>query len=106
MCACNAGAERLVKHLSSCQVPLAVATGSNQLEFALKSQSHKPLFALFHHCVLAGTDPEVKQSKPAPDCFLVAAARFPDKPAPAQVCIYLYSGLHVNILNSEYICVL
>lgn len=41
---------------------------------------------MFKHVVLASSDPEVKQGKPAPDVFLVCAGRFPDNPDPAKVC--------------------
>lgn len=36
--------------------------------------------------VMGSTDKEVKYGKPHPDIFLVAAARFPDKPHPSKVC--------------------
>lgn len=54
----------------------------------VKIQHHKELFNLFHHKVCGSTDPEVKEGKPAPDIFLVAAARFPDKPNPANCLVF------------------
>lgn len=75
------GAERLIKHLSSKKVPIAIATGSARSGFDKKT-SHigdilrKP----FCHHVYAGSDPEVKHGKPQPDVFLVAAKRFENPP--------------------------
>lgn len=79
------GAERLVKHLRNHGIPIATATGSHTQSFQLKTSSHKDLFSLFHHSVLSGDDPECKHGKPAPDCFLLAAQRFPDNPHPSKV---------------------
>lgn len=82
------GAERLVKHLHKNGVPIATATGSHTQSFELKTSGHKDLFSLFHHCVLSGDDPECKHGKPAPDCFLLAAQRFPDNPDPSKVLVF------------------
>ena len=38
------------------------------------------LFYYFQHEVFSSEDPDVKHGKPAPDCFLVAASRFPNPP--------------------------
>ena len=80
-----AGAEKLVKHLHNHNVPIAIATGSHKEEYVLKTQNHQDIFGLFSHSVLSSEDPDVKDGKPAPDCFLVAAERFPHKPNPEQV---------------------
>ncbi|XP_048746881.1 pseudouridine-5'-phosphatase-like [Ostrea edulis] len=82
------GAERLVKHLRNHGIPIATATGSHTQSFQLKTSSHKDLFSLFHHSVLSGDDPECKHGKPAPDCFLLAAQRFPDNPHPSKVLVF------------------
>jgi pseudouridine-5'-monophosphatase len=82
------GAERLVRHLHAHHIPMALATGSHMREFELKTARHKELFSLFSHTVCSSDDPEVKNGKPAPDCFLVAASRFPDKPLPKNVLVF------------------
>ncbi|KAL8600689.1 hypothetical protein ACOMHN_006755 [Nucella lapillus] len=82
------GAEKLVRHLHKHEVPMALASGSDHENFALKTQSHQDLFGLFLHAVLSSSDPEVKHGKPAPDCFLVAAARFADSPKPENVLVF------------------
>lgn len=81
------GAEKLVRHLHKHKIPIAVATSSAQGAFAQKTQNYKELFSCFHHIVTGGSDPDVKNGKPAPDIFLVCASRFPDKPKPEQVVI-------------------
>lgn len=79
------GAERLLKHLHDTNVPFALATSSSKEIAEIKMANHAAFFDLFHHKVMGSTDPDVKVGKPAPDIFLVAAQRFPDKPDPANV---------------------
>lgn len=82
------GAERLVRHLHSNNVPIAIATGSGDKNFKLKTDHLKEFIALFHHVVLSSSDPEVKRGKPAPDAFLICASRFPDKPSNEKILVF------------------
>lgn len=75
------GAERLIKHLSKHNIPMAIATGAAKAAFERKTGHlgdilRKP----FKHHVFAGSDPEVKKGKPHPDVFDVAARRFDPPP--------------------------
>lgn len=51
---------------------MAVATGSGRHFFELKSQKHQNIFKFFK-AIVTGDDPGVKDSKPAPDVYLMAA---------------------------------
>ncbi|KAJ8683969.1 hypothetical protein QAD02_019761 [Eretmocerus hayati] len=82
------GAERLLRHLKKHNVPIALATSSSADSFALKTKHLTEVFDLFHHKVLGGSDPDVKQGKPHPDIFLVAAKRFPDSPDPSKCLVF------------------
>ncbi|KAJ3020474.1 Pseudouridine-5'-phosphatase [Thoreauomyces humboldtii] len=65
------GVERLIKHLKSNSIPIAVATSSTHPKFLLKTSRHRDLFALFDS-ITCGDDPLVRNGKPSPDIFLVA----------------------------------
>lgn len=82
------GAERLIKHLHEHDVPFCLATSSGQEMANIKMNSHPELFKLFNHKVMGSTDPEVRDGKPAPDIFLVAASRFPDQPHPKKCLVF------------------
>ncbi|XP_061387313.1 probable pseudouridine-5'-phosphatase isoform X1 [Musca vetustissima] len=82
------GAERLLRHLHKHNIPFCLATSSGQDMVEIKITHHQEIFKLFHHRVCGSTDPDVKQGKPAPDIFLVAASRFPDKPDPSQCLVF------------------
>mmetsp|Transcript_14483 Transcript_14483/g.31463 ORF Transcript_14483/g.31463 Transcript_14483/m.31463 type:complete len:240 (+) Transcript_14483:61-780(+) len=63
------GVERLIRHLSTSGVPIAVATASHRRHFELKTLQHQELFGLFRVII---TGDQVKVGKPAPDIFLMA----------------------------------
>jgi len=82
------GAERLIRHLAAHGIPMALASGASLKEHTWKTTNHQELFSVFKHAVLTSSDPEVKHGKPAPDCFLIAAGRFLDKPLPEKVLVF------------------
>lgn len=65
-----------------------MATSSGEEMVEIKITNHREVFKLFHHRVCGSSDPEVKQGKPAPDIFLIAAARFPDQPQPSKCLVF------------------
>lgn len=99
------GAEKLIRHLDDHNIPIALASGSDNWGFTRKTAAHKELFSLFHHTVLSSDDPDVKQGKPSPDCFIVAAKRFDDSPQHNKILVFedapngaeagLAAGMHV-----------
>lgn len=82
------GVERLLRHLSSHNVPIALATSSSKVMYDLKTIRHTKLFELFDHKVYGSSDAEVIHGKPAPDIFIVAARRFADKPSPSKCLVF------------------
>jgi len=69
------GVEKLVRHLHTHGIPMAVATGSQRRNFVLKTSHLDSLFALFGGNVVCGDDERILpgRGKPNPDVFLVAA---------------------------------
>nr|CAH7718333.1 unnamed protein product [Callosobruchus chinensis] len=107
------GAKDLVKHLAKHDIPMAVATSSSQEAMEMKTKKLQDVFKHFHHIVCGSTDPEVKHGKPAPDIFLLAAARFPDKPDPSVCLVFedapngiqgaISAGMQAVMVPAEYI---
>ncbi len=90
------GAERLIRLLHQNRIPIAVATSSDKELFALKITRHRSWFSLFN-VIVTGDDTEVKQGKPAPDIFLVAARRLAATPAQTLVFEDAPSGLAAGL---------
>jgi pseudouridine 5'-phosphatase len=78
------GAERLIRHLHANKISICVATSSGNESVKVKTSKHTELFKFFHH-ITCGNDPEIKNGKPAPDIFLLAASRFEPKADPTKV---------------------
>ena len=74
------GTVRLTKHLKQHNIPQAIATSSSKHHFELKTAHHQEWFKLFDRLIL-GDDPAIRQGKPAPDIFLLAAKRLNASPA-------------------------
>lgn len=70
------GAVRLVQHLKRHRLPIAIATGSNRVNYELKSRNLPQLFSHFEGCVVCGDDWQLKRGKPHPDPFCLAAYRY------------------------------
>jgi HAD superfamily hydrolase (TIGR01509 family) len=91
-----AGARQLVDHCARNGIPMALATSSAREAVALKAAPHPWLSQI--EVRVHGDDPELRAGKPAPDVFLLAAARlggtadarcwaFEDSPAGAEAAL-------------------
>lgn len=85
-----------MKHLHENNVPIALATSSSKESVEVKTTHHRELFNLFGHKVMGSSDPDVKEGKPAPDIFLVAAKRFEGNPDPANVSEVDHADLDIE----------
>ena len=102
-----AGAPELVRRCAELAIPMALATSSARAAVALKAAPH-PWLELITVRV-HGDDPELREGKPAPDVFLLAAARlgqapgscwaFEDSPAGAKAADA--AGCRVHVLLPE-----
>ena len=68
------GAKALTTHFFQSGIPQAIATSSSSPMFEAKHEKHKQWFSQFKQ-IVRGDDPELKEGKPAPDIFLLAAGR-------------------------------
>ena len=94
------GAELIVEALHARGIPLAIGTSSSKPLCDLKLSGHA--FRARFGVVVCSDDPEVRFAKPAPDIFLIAAARlgadpercvvFEDTPKGVQAA--LAAGMH------------
>jgi HAD superfamily hydrolase (TIGR01509 family) len=102
-----AGAERLVRSCHRLGVPMALATSSSRSAVELKAAPH-PWLELITTRV-HGDDAELGAGKPAPDVFLLAAARLGVEPtacwafedSPAGATAAAAAGCRVHVLISE-----
>ncbi|CAK6695976.1 HAD family phosphatase [Synechococcus sp. CCY9201] len=99
-----AGAPELVQRCHQLGIPMALATSSAEASVAIKAAPH-PWLSLIVERVY-GDDPELRQGKPAPDIFQLAAQRlgvnpgdcwaFEDSQAGCRSA--LAAGCHVHVL--------
>lgn len=66
------GAMELIDKLDRLNVPMAIATSSREAAVNVKRLKHEPLFQKMKY-VICGDNPEVREGKPAPDIYLLAA---------------------------------
>jgi len=78
------GAKEMTTHFFKLGIPQALATSSSSPMFEAKFEKHKKWFSQFAQ-IVKGDDPELKEGKPAPDIFLLAAKRLGVDPAECLV---------------------
>ena len=83
------GVERILEHLSKHRIPMAIASSSKRDSYHQKTDKYGQKFQNYwHHILLASDEPEVKNSKPAPDTFLVCRSRFDPIPDCSQCLVF------------------
>ena len=90
------GAKEMTTHFFSHGIPQAIATSSSSPIYDAKYKKHKKWFSQFTQ-IVRGDDPELKQGKPAPDIFLLAAKRIGVEPAECLVFEDAPSGTEAAI---------
>lgn len=90
------GAYELVQKLSTLQIPMAIATSSQQSAVEKKRKNHT---GLFQHIpiIVCGDHPRVKNGKPAPDIYLEAARQINVLP---QHCLVFEDAMN-GILSAK-----
>ena len=78
------GAKEMTSHFYSHDIPQAIATSSSSPIYDAKYKKHEKWFSQFAQ-IVRGDDPELKEGKPAPDIFLLAAKRLDVEPAECLV---------------------
>jgi pseudouridine-5'-monophosphatase len=78
-CGLMPGVSEYCRILFEKKIPMAVATSSSRYWFEYKTKNHQQLFSYFKS-VTTGDDDSVKNGKPAPDIFFVAAERLGMQP--------------------------
>ncbi|CAF1127961.1 unnamed protein product [Didymodactylos carnosus] len=80
------GVQRLIEYLAKNNIPIAIATGSDEHLFELKTRNHRELFKLFDPIICTNAT-EVRKTKPEPDIFLEAARKFKQPPLSMSQCL-------------------
>jgi pseudouridine-5'-monophosphatase len=90
------GAKALTTHFFKRGIPQALATSSSSPMFEAKYEKHKLWFSQFKE-IVRGDDSELKEGKPAPDIFLLAAERLGIEPAKCLVFEDAPSGMEAGL---------
>ena len=78
------GAKEMTSHFYRHGITQAIATSSSSPIYDAKYKKHEKWFSQFAQ-IVRGDDPELKEGKPAPDIFLLAAKRLDVEPAECLV---------------------
>ena len=104
------GAERLINHLYKNDIPMAICTGSSEEAFDNKTKNKPEILNLFQHMkhiLKCGSDPRVKNGKPAADPYLVAKSLFDVEPEASKCLAFEDSPLGLeSALNAGMQCVM
>ncbi len=90
------GAKEMTSHFFRHGITQAIATSSSSPIYDAKYNKHKKWFSQFAQ-IVRGDDPELKEGKPAPDIFLLAAKRLDVEPAECLVFEDAPSGTEAAI---------
>ena len=90
------GAKEMTSHFFRHNIPQAIATSSSSPIYDAKYKNHKKWFSQFSQ-IVRGDDPELKEGKPAPDIFLLAAKRIGVEPSECLVFEDAPSGAEAAI---------
>jgi pseudouridine-5'-monophosphatase len=90
------GAKELTTHFFKHGIPQALATSSSSPMYEAQYEKHKKWFSQFKQ-IVRGDDPELKEGKPAPDIFLIAAKRLGVEPAECLVFEDAPSGMEAAL---------
>jgi len=90
------GAKEITKHFYQHGISQAIATSSGYPMFEAKKEKNKKWFSQFEQ-IVKGDDHELKNGKPAPDIFLLAAKRLGFKPENCLVFEDAPSGVEAAI---------
>lgn len=90
------GAKKITNHFQKHGIPQAIATSSSSPMFEAKLEKHREWFSQFDQ-IVRGDDPELKEGKPAPDIFLLAAKRIGISPEKCLVFEDAPSGVEAAV---------
>ena len=84
------GVDKLICHLEKHNIPMVICTGSSIENYNKKVKNNERIRELFdkmEYILTCGSSEEVKNGKPAPDAYLVAAKKFKDGEVEPKNCL-------------------